>query len=160
MLPIIKILPQKKLIGISMSMSLTNNKTSDLWRNFITRRNEIENAVGTDLFSMQLYTPDYFKSFDLNREFVKWAAVEVNDFDGIPPGMNAFELSGGLYAVFHYQGESSKGAAIFQYIFGTWLPNSEYELDNRPHFELLGEKYRNNDPSSEEDIWVPIKPKD
>lgn len=25
------------------------------------------------------------------------------------------------------------------------------------HFEILGEKYKNNDPLSEEDIWIPIK---
>jgi AraC family transcriptional regulator len=47
----------------------------------------------------------------------------------------------------------------FQYIFGTWLPNSEYVLDNRPHFEILGEKYKNDDPTSEEEIWIPIKAK-
>ncbi len=39
------------------------------------------------------------------------------------------------------------------------LPNSEYELENRPHFEVLGEKYKNNDPNSEEEIWIPIKKK-
>lgn len=39
----------------------------------------------------------------------------------------------------------------------TWLPASDYNLDNRPHFEVLGEKYKNNDPTSEEEIWIPIK---
>jgi AraC family transcriptional regulator len=32
-------------------------------------------------------------------------------------------------------------------------------LAARPHMELLGEKYRNNDPHSEEEIWIPIEPK-
>lgn len=49
--------------------------------------------------------------------------------------------------------------SIFQYIFGTWLPASGYYLDNRPHFEILGHKYKNNDPDSEEEIWIPVKPK-
>jgi AraC family transcriptional regulator len=40
-----------------------------------------------------------------------------------------------------------------------WLPNSAYALDDRPHFEALGEQYKNNDPNSEEEIWIPIKPK-
>jgi AraC family transcriptional regulator len=39
------------------------------------------------------------------------------------------------------------------------LPKSEYELDYRPHFEILGEKYKNNDQLSEEDIFIPIKPR-
>jgi AraC family transcriptional regulator len=72
--------------------------------------------------------------------------------------METFTLESGLYAVFHYQGLSTD-SSIFIYIFGTWLPNSEYELDARPHFEILGDKYKNGDPTSEEDIWIPIKPK-
>jgi AraC family transcriptional regulator len=31
-------------------------------------------------------------------------------------------------------------------------------LDQRPHVEVMGEKYKNNDPDSEEEIWIPIKP--
>jgi AraC family transcriptional regulator len=68
-------------------------------------------------------------------------------------------LNEGLYAVFLYKGAASAAAPFYQYIFQTWFPNSEYLLDNRPHFEILGEKYKNNDPASEEEIWIPIKPK-
>jgi AraC family transcriptional regulator len=67
-------------------------------------------------------------------------------------------LTGGLYAVFDYKGLSTDNS-IFQFIFGTWLPSSEYDLDDRPHFEVLGNKYKNNDPTSEEEIWIPIKMK-
>jgi AraC family transcriptional regulator len=67
-------------------------------------------------------------------------------------------LPSGLYAVFDYKG-SSNDQSIFLYIFGSWLPNSGYNLDDRPHFEVLGNKYKNNDPTSEEEIWIPIKPR-
>ncbi|MFZ1515671.1 MAG: GyrI-like domain-containing protein, partial [Saprospiraceae bacterium] len=67
-------------------------------------------------------------------------------------------IPGGLYAVFYYKGLSTD-TAIFEYIFNTWLPNSEYGLDDRPHFEILGERYKNNDADSEEEIWIPIKNK-
>ena len=79
-------------------------------------------------------------------------------FDNVPSEMETFVLPAGLYAVFHYKGLSTDNS-IFQYIFGTWLPGSDYVLDDRPHFEILGDKYKNNDPASEEDIWIPIKPK-
>ena len=69
-----------------------------------------------------------------------------------------FVLEGGLYAVFDYKG-SSADPSIFQYIYTDCLPKSEYLLDDRPHFEILGEKYKNNDPESEEEIWIPIKTK-
>jgi AraC family transcriptional regulator len=73
--------------------------------------------------------------------------------------MEPFTLKGGLYAVFLYKGAASAGSATFQYILGTWIPGSEYDLDDRPHFEILGEKYKNEDPSSEEELWIPIRPK-
>jgi len=155
--PRIETLPEKKLIGKRMTMSLSNNKTGELWRSFMPRRREIQNSLTSELFSMQVYN----RPLDLgnmNQEFEKWAAVEVADFDAIPDGMETFVLTSGLYAVFHYKG-SSTDTEIFRYIFGTWLPGSNYVLDNRPHFEILGDKYKNADPNSEEDIWIPIKPK-
>lgn len=27
-------------------------------------------------------------------------------------------------------------------------------VDDRPHFEVLGGKYQNNSPNSEEEIWI------
>jgi hypothetical protein len=105
---------------------------------------------------MQVYMPAHFADFKLTNEFEKWACVEVTDFDHVPSDMETFNLAEGLYAVFDYKGLSSD-PSIFQYIFGTWLPSSEYILDNRPHFEILGDKYKNNDLNSEEEIWVPIK---
>ena len=156
----IRILPEKKLIGKRVKMSLANNKTFELWRSFMPRRKEIRNSLTTDLFSMQVYDESFdFKKFSPATPFEKWAAIEVADFNTIPAEMEAYTLTGGLYAVFLYKGSSSDFAKPFQYIFGTWLPNSDYTLDNREHFEILGEKYKNNDPASEEEIWIPVKKK-
>ena len=157
MQPTFKTLTPKKLIGKKITMSLADNKVVSLWQSFMPRRKEINNTVSPDLISMQVYD----ESFDVTQptqEFEKWAAMEVTTFDSIPEGMEPFELIGGLYAVFLYKGLSTD-TSIFRYIFEEWLVNSEYLLDNRPHFEILGEKYKNNDPSSEEEIWIPIKPK-
>ena len=159
--PVIKILPEKKLIGKRIKMRLADNKTHELWKSFMPRRKEIRNNLSTELFSMQVYDQSLdFKNFNQDTSFEKWAAIEVSDFDTIPDEMESFTLLGGLYAVFIHKGAASTGAKIFQYIFGTWLPSSEYSLDNRPHFEILGEKYKNDDPNSEEEVWIPMKPKE
>ena len=92
------------------------------------------------------------------EKFEKWAAIEVSNFDNVPDEMETYTLESGLYAVFNYKGLNTDNR-IFIYIFGTWLPNSDYLIDGRPHFEVLGDKYRNGDSSSEEEIWIPIKPK-
>ena len=158
--PRLEILTEKKLIGKRINMTLADNKTFELWKNFMKRRNEIRNKLGSDLFSMQVYDKSFdFKNFNPNIVFEKWAAIEVLDFNIIPDEMQAYTLTAGLYAVFIHKGASKTGFKTFQYIFGTWLPGSDYALDNRPHFELLGEKYKNDDPDSEEEVWIPIKQK-
>ncbi|BAX78412.1 GyrI-like domain-containing protein [Labilibaculum antarcticum] len=151
-------LSEKRLVGIRLTMSLIDNRTGELWKRFMPRRIEIENNSTKDLISMQIYKPTYFADFNPAYEFEKWAAVEVANFDRVPTDMETFNLTGGLYAVFDYKG-SSKDPGVFQYIFETWIPNSTYLLDNRPHFEVLGEKYKNADPNSEEEIWIPIRAK-
>ena len=150
---------EKRLIGKRMVMSFANNKTTELWQGFMPRRHEIQGSVGGDLYSLQCYPPLFFTNFSPQAEFEKWATVEVTDFASVPPAMETMTLPAGLYAVFHYQGlGGSAAAATFRYILGTWLPSSDYTLDARPHFEILGAKYKRDDPNSEEDIWIPIRP--
>jgi len=149
----------KRLVGKRMTMSFADNRTFELWRSFMPVRKEIQNSIGTDLYSLQIYAPLFFDNFDPTAKFEKWAAIEVSAFDLIPREMETFTLVSGLYAVFFYKGDANAAAGTFQYILGTWLPGSGYLLDDRPHFEILGEKFKNGDPSSEEEIWIPIKQK-
>jgi len=147
---------EKKLVGNRLTMSFADYKIGELWRSFMSRKKEIINNLNNDLISMAVYKPKYFSDFKPASEFEKWATIEVVDFNNVPNNMDTFILPGGLYAVFDYKGSNTDNS-IFQYIFGTWLPGSDYALDDRPHFEILGEKYKNNDPASEEEIWIPIK---
>lgn len=158
MKPGIEIAKEKKLVGMQLTMSFDNYKVGELWKSFMPRRNEIANSLTTDLISMTVYKPTHFANFKTSNEFTKWATVEVSDFENVPKEMNTYVLLGGLYAVFDYKGLNT-GHSIYEYIFGSWLPGSAYALDDRPHFEILGSKYKNNDPASEEEIWIPIKPR-
>jgi len=114
----------------------------------------------TDLLSIQVYDnlPD-LGNFNQDTEFEKWAAAEVSEFETIPEGMETCILKAGLYAVFIHKGASDTFPATFRYIFGTWLPDSDYQPDHRAHFEILGENIKPDDPDSEEEVWVPIKTK-
>lgn len=158
MKPRIEISDEKKLVGKRLTMSFANYKVAELWKSFMQKRKEITNNLTDELISMAVYKPTHFSNFNPVTEFEKWATVQVGNFDNVPAEMETFTLDGGLYAVFEYKGLNSD-SSIYQYIFGIWLPGSEYFLDNRPHFEILGDKYKNNDSASEEEIWIPIKPK-
>lgn len=139
-------------------MSFADNRTGELWKSFGPGRKEIYNNLTNDLISLAVYGPTHFSDFKPTNEFERWATIEVTDYNHVPADMETFDLPGGLYAVFKYKGLNTD-VSIFQYIFRKWLPDSGYNLDNRPHFEVLGDKYRNNDPDSEEEIWIPIKKK-
>ena len=158
MTPVIKNISAKKLVGKKIITSLTDNKTAELWKSFMPLKKQIRNVIGTELYSLQIHPPSYFHSFDPGTTYEKWAAVEVSHFEELPAGMQTWELPAGLYAVFLHKGSSTDTSA-FQYIFTQWLPVAEYVLDDRPHFEVLGDKYKNADPSSEEEIWIPVRPK-
>ena len=158
--PRIEKLAEKLLIGKSVRMSLTANKTRELWQGFMTERKRIENTVGTALYAIQMYDDvDYFKRFNPNTVFTKWAATEVANLNNIPIGFSSLIIPQGLYAVFLHKGLPSDFPETANYIYGHWIPNSDYVLDNRPHFEVLGDAYKNNDPASEEEVWIPIKKK-
>jgi len=157
MKPRIETLSEKKLVGNRTKMSLSNNKTFELWRSFMPRRKEITNSLGTDLYSVEVYPPIFFEKFSADTEFEKWAAIEVTDFNATPDQMERLTVPDGLYAVFVHRGPDSIVTKTYEYILRSWLPSSDFTLDNRPHFALMGEKYKQNDQDSEEEIWIPIK---
>ncbi|WP_168796344.1 AraC family transcriptional regulator [Flagellimonas onchidii] len=67
-------------------------------------------------------------------------------------------LKGGKFAIFHYQGSYSNLGAVYDYIFNTWLMESDHELRDEP----VREKYLNNPEKTAEDklkteIYIPIQ---
>lgn len=148
--------PETHLTGMSSTMSFAQNTTQQLWQRFMPRRKEV-NALNSDLFSVQYYPEGFFASFNPTTAFTKCAAVHVQPGAAVPQDMETFVIPGGKYAVFQYKGNPANGAEVFRYILTEWLPQSGYVLDHRPHFEILGDKYKNGSNDSEEAIYIPVK---
>lgn len=161
MTPEIRTITEKKLAGMYITMTLAQNRTAELWQRFMPLRGTIANAVSDELISMQVYDAAVAQAGYMTPQSVhqKWAAKEVTGFTQVPEGMETFVLPGGFYAVFTYRGTPQQAAPFFRKIFMEWLPASGYMLDDRPHFEVLGPKYKHNDPDSEEEVFIPIRPK-
>jgi AraC family transcriptional regulator len=139
-------------------MSLAADRTSELWRTFRNRMKDVPDRVGTERYSVQIYGPGYSHAiFDPAASFDRWAAIEVSEVSNVPDGFESMELAGGKYAVFIHRGTPAMAHRTFGFIFETWLPHSGYTLDNRPHFEVLGENYSPFDPEAEEAVLIPIK---
>ena len=155
--PRIEMVAGKKLVGQKIRMSYSENRTFELWRRFMPRRGEIAAKTGPELYSLEVYDAHFFNDYHPAKEFEKWAAVEVTDFHSVPQEMEALLVPAGLYAVFIYKGPASEGPRTYRYIFENWLPASGYSLDHRPHFAVMGDKYKKEDPSSEEEIFIPLR---
>lgn len=149
----IEIIEAKKLIGFCIITSFQEDKTPMVWRQFMMRRNEITNRISDQLFSLQIYP----ENFTPNQTFTKYALAEVSDFDNIPNDFEPFELEKGKYLVFNYKGKAENGPQVFSYIFQTFIPENNFEVDNRPHFEVFGNDYNPSSEFAEEEIWIPIK---
>jgi AraC family transcriptional regulator len=153
-------LSEKKLLGKSRRMSFLNNTTRELWQWFKPRLSSLKNVIGTDLYSLEVYdNASHFQNFDPAREFTKWAAVEVSDYNDAPAEMDKLTVPTGLYAVFLHKGPASEGKKTYEYIFFNWLPQSQYVLDDRPHFAVMGAKYKPDLQENEEEIWIPVSTK-
>lgn len=122
-----------------------------LWKTFMPRRKELQNVINNEFVAMQEYSD--FNSPE--KPFTILACVEVSDFNTVPDGMTSFTIPKGEYAVFLQKGMDA--AATYQRIMTEWLPSSGYQIDNRPHFQVMGQKYKNGSPDSEEDFYVPIR---
>jgi AraC family transcriptional regulator len=151
----------RKLIGMHIETSLSENKIRILWSSFMPVFKKAAREVSYKLYSIQIFDENIkMSTFNPNTRFIKWAAVEERDVRTIPEIMENFTLPGGLYVVFIHKGPAHTFPKTSQYIFGQWLPNSKYELDNRPHFEIMDENYPGPDnPEVEEEVWIPVKMK-
>jgi AraC family transcriptional regulator len=122
------------VVGIPLKASFEDNLSKDLanelWRNFTKIR-----TMGAIKGVINRYI-SYGISFQgsYNKYFNYLACVEVKDLEHIPEGMTGRTIPACKYAVFNFKGVKDGSADISEfykaldYIYGQWLPTSEYEL--------------------------------
>lgn len=72
--------------------------------------------------------------------------------------MDSKVLKGGKYAVFTHKGKLDTLHMTYEFIWGTWVLCSGYEIDLRDDFEFYDERFLGPDQdASEFDIYIPIK---
>jgi AraC family transcriptional regulator len=158
MKPRIETITEKRLVGHAIEMSLVSNKTQELFSGFMPLKKSVT-SLSNNVYEVMVYPYNHFKQFNPANTFTKWATVEVASLEDAPKDMRQLTLQSGLYAVFTYKGLPKDFGVFMQRIFTDWLPKSEYTLDDRPHFNVLGDAYKKNSPDSEEEVYIPIKSK-
>lgn len=156
----IESIDDKKVVGLRINTCAENvHETHEMWGKFMPQRNDVPHRIDKLYYSIAIFDADQdFKEFTLKTRFDKWAAVEVAEFDDSTPQFEQFTLPGGQYAVFLHQGPAHTFSDTLNYIYGQWIPQSEYQLDpSRPRFEVLKEDYIPTDLNAQEEVWVAIK---
>ncbi|MGG6310421.1 AraC family transcriptional regulator [Paenibacillus macerans] len=75
-----------------------------------------------------------------------------------PPEVQFKELPGGLYAKFCFYDTLDKFALFYQNIFGGWLPDSDYDPDDRHCLEFaMNDPARDPEGKAKVDLYIPIK---
>lgn len=141
------------LLGVSLEMNLLQDRTVELFKDFMPRRKDISSIDNLHVYLAKLYPQEYFKAFSPANTFRKFAGLKVEEVQN-SPGFEQIYVSGGLYAIFKNTG-GPNDSRIFQYIFNEWLPGSEYILDTRPHLDILPVGYWSSEDKTE-DICIPV----
>jgi AraC family transcriptional regulator len=83
----------------------------------------------------------------------------------VPPGVKVdgevgkSTIAAGKYAIAHFEIKSDQYSDAWSAIYGGWLPESGYQPDDRPCFELyLNDASQHPEGKCIVDIYVPVKP--
>lgn len=158
--PSIRQFDEVKLIGIRGKSTLGSNRIPDMWRSFSARIEEIKNRVeGFKGYGICEADPGFdLNKFNKNTESSHFIGVEVHSFNELPPGMVSKTIYSGKYGVFTHKGKISALQMTYDYIWGTWVLCSGFEIDQRDDFEFYDERFLGPDHDlSEFDIYIPIK---
>lgn len=67
-------------------------------------------------------------------------------------------LPGGMYALYPYYDTIDRFVLAYQNVFGLWLPNSEYDADDRSCLEFcLNDPAKDQEGKCKVDLYIPIK---
>ncbi|MCK0108551.1 GyrI-like domain-containing protein [Flavobacteriaceae bacterium S0825] len=150
--------PEILIVGMKATMSFSNisEETGKLARQFMSRLKEIRGRVDDNTLSLQNYDDFDYTKVSPTMTFEKWVGVEVDNLNDVPEGMETLTINSGRYLVIDFKGSIQEFVKNWNYLHSQWLPNSEYELDNRPHFEKLSPSYSPMNAVNQEEIWIPV----
>jgi len=152
------IVEKEEELVIGMGASFSENpfwEINKLWEKFNQRENEIPNLKGS--YALGVCMPKH-ESLPVKEgdTFVYIAGRPVSRLDDVPEGMVAVKIPKRKYARFTHKGPLTNLPHTVNYIWGTWLPKSEYKHAHSPDFELYDERFDAKSLTGEIDIFVPI----
>lgn len=155
--PDIRILPETKITGLRGITSLSDNRLPQLWEQFQSLKKNLSPATTPGYSICETLQATYTQDGDVIYSVIVGIPALANTLPPLPPLVEK-TIPPGKYAIFTHQGSLTNLNKTYQYIYGTWLPTSKEELDNREDFEIYEHEIISyNDPANEVKIHIPIK---
>ncbi|WP_420588332.1 AraC family transcriptional regulator [Bacterioplanoides sp.] len=144
--------PAIKIVGIATQYDDGDLSLPKLWSAFRPYRDSIPNRVGSDFFGIY----ECYEEDDDNTRFVYICSAQVENFDDVPDGLITRELDAQTYARFTHTGPIARLEDTLRYIWGSWLPKSDYQYADKPDFELLPAGFNDADPNNKIYLNIPV----
>lgn len=155
-IPQILLQDEIKVAGIRGNTSLSNNQIPELWEYFLRFHINSYHFTGIGYSICETQQTAYTEEGDVS--FSVLIGSSVKNFDNLPKTLVGKTLKAGRYAVFTHRGTFANLFKSYQYIYGTWLPTSKEELDDREDFEVYKRRVLSfDDPKNEVKIFIPLK---
>lgn len=139
--------PAFTVVGMMYRGKNKNNEIAQMWQTFHPRMKEIARKVNPDVSYGICGNTDDDGVFDY------LAGFEVANTDITPEGMTSWDVPEQTYAIFPCTIKTLH--ETYEYIFKTWLPQSDYKHGGGPDFEFYGEDF---DPEKENlYIYMPVR---
>ena len=126
-----------------------------LFQQFFSRKSELPPALDGYTYGACTCLPEKMRSRE--DELVYHVSISVAPAGQTPPGMRVWKLPALTYAAFQHRGPVARIGETFNYIYGTWLPRSDYKLAPAASLERYDDRFGDGGANSEMDILVPLK---
>jgi AraC family transcriptional regulator len=160
--PTIAELPSKNFYGLRVDFKSHFEEGSDCsekvvahWEKFLPRKKEIRHQIGKELYGLALSTELELRE----RKLSYLACVETSDLEQKIPDFEYVQISGGSYAAFENRGLAQQRSSLLDFIYGIWLPSSNYERGRDYDFEVFDRRYSLGNLDSISTLYIPLKSK-
>ena len=146
---------EAKVVGIARQYQEEDLNMETLWSAFRPNVSQITNRVGDDAFG--IYEEYHERENGVGFSYI--CSGEGADFNDVPEGMITRIIPAHLYAAFRHEGPISSLPETLKYIWGSWLPKSDFEYVEKPDFELYAPASQPENPDKTLFLCIPIRTK-
>ncbi len=130
-------------------------KVVEHWKKFAQTKHLIKDHKKGELYGIALSSELELRE----KKLTYLAGVSTTNTDQNLTDHSFINMQGGLYALFENRGLAQKHSSLMDYIYGIWIPNSQYKRRPGYDFEIFDKRYQLDNEDSISTFCLPIEPR-